>query len=126
MPSHEDMVRTVERYVEAFDKNDPAMASDLYASDATVEDPVGTPLHRGREAIHAFYSTSMQANAKLRLDGPVRTSGDYAAFAFTVFVDFGGPKAIAVIDTFKFDADGKVTEMRAYWSPANMRSLEGA
>ena len=126
MPSHEDMVRTVERYVEAFDKNDPAMASDLYAADATVEDPVGTQIHRGREAIHAFYSTSMQANAKLRLDGPVRTGGDYAAFAFTVLVDFGGPKAIAVIDTFKFDADGKVTEMRAYWSPANMRSLEGA
>ncbi|HMN54640.1 MAG TPA: hypothetical protein PKC32_10700, partial [Sphingopyxis sp.] len=25
----------------------------------------------------------------------------------------------------KFDAEGKVAEMRAYWSPANMRSVAG-
>ena len=91
MPSHEEMVRAVERYVEAFDKADAEMAADLYAQDATVEDPIGTPIHQGRDAIHAFYSMSMQAKAKLRLDGPVRTGGDYAAFAFTVLVDFGGP-----------------------------------
>jgi steroid delta-isomerase len=124
MPSHDDMVRAVERYVEAFDKGDAKMASDLYAENATVEDPIGTPIHQGRDAIHAFYAMSMQAGAKLRLDGPVRTGGDYAAFAFTVFVDFGGPKEIEVIDTFKFDAEGKVTEMRAYWSPVNMRAVE--
>lgn len=125
MPSHEEMVRAVERYVEAFDKADADMAADLYAADATVEDPIGTPIHRGRDAIHAFYSMSMQAKAKLRLDGPVRTGGDHAAFAFTVMVDFGGPKEIEVIDTFKFDAEGKVTEMRAFWGPANMRAVEG-
>lgn len=122
MPSHEEMVRAVERYVEAFDKGDAKMASDLYADDAAVEDPIGTPIHQGRDAIHAFYAMSMQAGAKLRLDGPVRTGGDYAAFAFTVLVDFGGPKEIEVIDTFKFDAAGKVTEMRAFWGPANMRA----
>ena len=125
MPSHEEMVRAVERYVEAFANSDAAMAAELYAADATVEDPIGTPIHRGRDAIHAFYAMSMQAGAKLRLDGPVRTGGDYAAFAFTVIVDFGGPKEIEVIDTFKFDTEGKVTEMRAYWSPANMRTVAG-
>lgn len=125
MPSHEEMVRAVERYVEGFAKGDAAMVADLYAADATVEDPIGTPVHRGRDAIHAFYTMSMQSGARLRLDGPVRTGGDYAAFAFTVIVDFGGPKEIEVIDTFKFDADGKVTEMRAFWSPANMRAVEG-
>ena len=41
-----------------------------------------------------------------------------------MLVDFGGPKEIEVIDTFKFDGEGKVTEMRAYWSPANMRAVE--
>ena len=41
MPSHEDMVRAVERYVEAFDKGDAKMASDLYADNAPVEDPIG-------------------------------------------------------------------------------------
>lgn len=124
MPSHEQMVRTVEQYVQAFDRGDAGMASDLYAEDATVEDPIGTPIHRGRDAIHAFYSTAMQAGAKLRIDGPVRTGGDYAAFAFRVVVDFDGPKEIEVIDTFKFDANGKVTEMRAFWGAANMHAVE--
>lgn len=125
MSSHEEMVRAVERYVEAFEKGDAKMASDLYADNATVEDPIGTPIHTGRDAIHAFYAKSMQAGAKLRLDGPVRTGGGYAAFPFTVLVNFGGPKEIEVVDTFKFDAEGKVTEMRAFWGPANMRAVEG-
>lgn len=125
MPSHEDMVRAVERYVEAFDKGDPEMVVALFAADATVEDPIGTPIHRGHDAIREFYTRSMQASPKLALDGPVRTGGGYAAFPFSVVLNYGGEKKIEVIDTFKFDDDGKVTEMRAYWSPANMHGFEG-
>lgn len=124
MPSHEDMVSTVERYVEAFEKNDPEMVVGLFAADATVEDPIGTPIHRGHDAIREFYTRSMQASPKLQLDGPVRTGGGYAAFAFTVLLNYGGPKKIEVIDTFKFNDEGKVTEMRAYWGPANMQGFE--
>ena len=48
MPSHEEMVRAVERYVEAFDKGDAKMASDLYADNATVEDPIGAKVAGSR------------------------------------------------------------------------------
>ena len=125
MPSHEEMVRAVERYVDAFEKGDPEGVVALFAADATVEDPVGSPAHRGLEAICAFYTGSMATGAKLKLDGPVRTTAEYAAFAFSVILDFGGRKQVDVIDVFRFDEAGKVTEMRAFFGPANMQGFEG-
>ena len=70
MTSPEQMVRAVQTYVEAFDKADPEMVVGLFAPDATVEDPVGTPPHVGHDAIRAFYAASMQTGAKLHLEGP--------------------------------------------------------
>lgn len=120
MPTHEEMVRAVERYVEAFDNSDPAAVRDLFAENATVEDPVGTPPHAGHEAIHAFYARSMQTGARLKLEGPVRTVGNTAAFPFSVHLTLDNrPARIDVIDLFTFDEHGKVTSMRAYFGPAN-------
>ncbi|WOK37441.1 nuclear transport factor 2 family protein [Sphingomonas sp. C3-2] len=124
MPTHDEMVRVVERYVEAFDHNDPEMVVALFAADGTVEDPVGTPAHKGTEAIRAFYTRSMKSTPKLTLEGPVRTAADFAAFAFSVRLNFGGEKKIDVIDTFRFNEEGKVVEMRAYFSPQNMQGFD--
>lgn len=124
MPTHDEMVRVVERYVEAFDQNDPEMVVALFADNATVEDPVGTPAHEGIDAIRAFYTRSMTSNPKLTLEGPVRTAAGYAAFPFTVRLNYGGEKKIDVVDTFKFNEEGKVVEMRAYFSPQNMQGFD--
>lgn len=120
MPTHDEMVRAVERYVAAFDDSDPGAVRDLFAANATVEDPVGTPPHVGHEAIHAFYARSMKTGARLKLEGPVRTADNTAAFPFSVHLTLAdGPTRIDVIDLFTFDDDGKVTSMRAYFGPAN-------
>ncbi|QKS01409.1 SgcJ/EcaC family oxidoreductase [Sphingomonas sp. CL5.1] len=123
MPSHEDKVRVVETYIAAFAKGDPEAVVALFAEDATVEDPVGSPARHGRDAIRAFYVASMATGAKLTLEGPVRTAADYAAFAFSVTLNYGGEKRVDVIDTFRFDDAGKVIEMRAYFGPANMQGF---
>ena len=122
MPSAEDMTAVVHAYVSAFAKGDAAAAADLFADDATVEDPVGTPQKRGRAEILEFYSGSMATGAKLELLGDPRCAGDYVAFPFAVRLDFGGHKSvIEVIDTFRIDSAGKIAEMRAFWGPANMK-----
>lgn len=127
MPSHDEMVRVVERYVAAFDNGDAAAVRDLFAENATVEDPVGTPPHVGHDAIHTFYARSMQTGARLKLDGPVRTVGNTAAFPFSVHLTLdGSPARIDVIDLFSFDEDGKVASMRAYFGPANFHQGAGA
>ncbi len=124
MASQDKMIATVNAYVAAFDAGDADAVAALYAEDCTVEDPIGSPLHQGREAARAFYAQSMAAGAKLTLEGPVRIAGDYAAFAFSVHLMLdGSAKRIDVIDTFKFDAEDKVVEMRAFWGPANMHGF---
>lgn len=124
MATHEEMVRTVEAYVEAFAVGDPERAAALFAEDATLEDPVGSEVLHGRDAIREFYRSSMQTGAKLRLNGPVRASANHAAFAFSVLLNYGGPQEIDVIDTFRFDEAGKVVEMRAFWGPENVRKMD--
>ena len=117
------MEAVVHAYVAAFEAGSADQAAALYAEDAIVEDPVGSPVHRGRDAIRAFYAQSMKTGAKLHLDGPIRIAGDYAVFPFSVHLDFGGKSMrIDVVDTFKFNADGQVAEMRAFWGPTNMSS----
>jgi steroid Delta-isomerase len=124
MPSHEQMISVVKSYVAAFDSGDAEAVVQLYAADATVEDPIGSPALRGHEAIRQFYQRSMATGAKLRLEGAVRTGGNHAAFAFSAHLDLaGGHKRIDVIDSFRFDAAGKVTEMRAFWGPDNMHGF---
>jgi steroid delta-isomerase len=121
MATPEQMTAAVHGYVDAFDKGDPEAVVALFAPDAIVEDPIGTPPKVGHDAIREFYAASMQTGAKLRLEGPIRLATEYAAFAFRVELTMEGKSlTVDVIDTFKFNADGKVTEMRAYFGPSNM------
>jgi steroid Delta-isomerase len=118
------MVATIEAYVAAFEQGSADAVAALYAENATVEDPIGSPIHHGREAVRAFYAESMKTGAKLKLEGPVRVVGDYAVFPFSVNLFYeGSHKRIDVIDTFKFDDQGKVVEMRAFWGPTNMHGF---
>ena len=124
MADAEIMIAAVSGYLAAFEAGDADAVAGLYADNCTVEDPIGAPLHSGREAVRAFYAQSMATGAKLKLEGPPRIAGDYAAFPFSVNLMMGGsPKRIDVIDTFKFDDQGKVVEMRAFWGPTNMHGF---
>ncbi len=115
----QDKIAAVHRYVEAFDKADIEIIKALYASDATVEDPVGTDIHHGIDAIVAFYENALKAGAKLELSGEPRCAGDEVAFPFHVKAP---GMSVEVIDVFKFNAEGKVSSMRAFWGPENIKS----
>jgi steroid delta-isomerase len=124
MPSPDTMAAAVDAYVAAFARGDTQGIVDLFRDDAKVEDPVGAEPIVGKPAITAFYGRATALGARLSLDGPVRTSGASAAFAFTVTVPGGQVTTlIQVIDVFDFDEAGLVTHMRAYWSEANVRAL---
>lgn len=124
MPDPNKMLAAVHAYVAAFDQVSADAVAALYAEDATVEDPIGAPLHHGREAVRAFYAESMKTGARLTLEGPVRITGDYAAFSFSVHLTYdGGVKRIDVIDTFRFNDANQVVEMRAFWGPTNMHGF---
>lgn len=121
MPTVEHMTAAVHAYVDAFERGDPELAVALFADDATIEDPIETPLKIGTDAIREFYNMSMASGAKLVLEGPIRIGGSHAAFAFAAQLKMNDSLiSIHVIDIFRFNDAGKVIEMKAYFGPTNM------
>ncbi len=123
MISPQHVQETMARYVELVDACDIDGIVALYAADATVEDPVGSPPHVGIEAIDRFYREGLgRANARARRTGPVSAShAGSGAVPFCVdLVWNGAPCSIQVIDVMEFDAEGRIRSMKAFWGEANL------
>ncbi|MDX6739883.1 nuclear transport factor 2 family protein [Actinocorallia sp. A-T 12471] len=122
MPTQEEMKAVLRAYVDGFANDDAESVIALFAEDAVVEDPVGTPEKRGLEEIGKFYRDAVASGAKLTLDGPPRGSqGNGAAMAFTIDLPALN-LSIKAVDVFTFDDAGKIAVMRAYWGPDDMKS----
>jgi steroid delta-isomerase len=123
MVSEETMRAAMQAYIDGFEAADVAAIVNLYADDATVEDPVGSEPKRGRAEIEAFYQTAIETGAKLKLSAPIRAShGNSAAMAFEVHLNYQGQAmVISAIDVMTFDEEGKYSSMKAYWGPGDMR-----
>lgn len=113
------MKAAMQAYIDLFNQADAQGVADLYADDASVEDPVGSPVKTGKAAITAFYKMAMQHGAKLELAAPIRAShGNAAAMAFDVNVQ--GKMLIRVIDVMTFNEASQFTSMRAFWGKSDM------
>jgi steroid delta-isomerase len=118
---------TVQAYCEAFTNGDRDAYVALFTDDAWIEDPVGTPRHVGPEAIGAFFdmSSSMAESIELRQTGPVRVAAGECAFPMQARPTIGGSVlCVDIIDVMTFDDTGKITTMRAFWDPAEMRPAD--
>ncbi len=114
---------TVNRYIELVAKGSADDIVELYADDATVEDPVGGEVHIGRQAIRGFYAAVSDAQRECELV-TLRVAGNEAAFQLRLTVTAGEHRmVIEPIDVMVFDAHGKVTAMKAYWSAADVTQL---
>jgi steroid delta-isomerase len=103
------------RYCELVTAGDADAVARLYAEDAVVEDPVGSSLHRGRDAIREFYRASA-GSVRLELEGRVRTAGNEGAAAMIARPVADPSLRIETLDVMTFGDDGLVTAMRAWWS----------
>ena len=126
MPSPEQIADTVNRYISLVAKGSADDLVELYADDATVEDPVGGEVHIGRQAIHGFYS-GLTGTENVERESELvtlRVAGNEAAFSFRLTVAAGDSRMlIEPIDVMVFGEDGKVTAMKAYWSADNVTQL---
>ncbi len=121
MVDADHMVAAVEAYVRSYNRSDLDGVCAVFAEDAVVEDPVGTPPRLGQAALREFFAVGIAAGARLTLDGPVRCADGHAAFVFHVDLEWDGKATrIDVIDVFTFDNEGKVASMKAYFGAANM------
>ena len=67
-----DKIAMVHKYVEAFDKADIDIIREIFSDDARVEDPVGTDIHDGLEAVCAFYEGALLS--LIHISEPTRPS----------------------------------------------------
>jgi steroid delta-isomerase len=123
MPSA-DPAATVHRYLELVAKKGVAdEITALYTEDATIEDPIGSDLRRGTDAVHEFYAAFDNADKQTELL-ELRVGGNAAAFLWRLSIDFGDSgSVIEPISAMTFDDDAKITSMRAFWSPADAKPL---
>ncbi len=123
MPSEQEMKAALQKYIDAFQERDADALAALFAEDATVEDPVGSEVLRGKEAITAFYRKAVLVVTHMALSTPIRGShGNAAAMAFDFEMNLGGRKVkTSAIDVMEFDADGKIKTMRAYWGKGDSK-----
>ena len=123
MPSPEAIADTINRYIRLVAKGSADDLVELYADDATVEDPVGGEVHIGRQAIHGFYSAVDNLERECELVS-LRVAGNEAAFQFRLTMSAGDSRmVIEPIDVMVFSDDGKVTAMKAYWSANDVTQL---
>jgi steroid Delta-isomerase len=122
MSTPEDNAKTVNTYLELAAQGRTDDIVDLYAQDATVEDPVGGEVHIGREAIRGFYSMIPAGDNATEMF-TLRTLGQEAAFYWALTVALGGNRVrIEIISTMTFNDDGRIASMKAYWGPENVIS----
>ena len=122
MSKQEQMAAAPAAYLKALDNQDLDAVMALYADDAVVEDPVGSEPHVGIEAVRAFYASVVEFKLESKLTGQLRIAGDEVAFPFQVKNDSFGLR-MNIIDVFKFNDEGKVCSMRAFWGESNSETL---
>lgn len=124
--SEHQMKAALQTYIDGFTAQDAGMLIELFADDATIEDPVGSEPVRGKDAIAKFYSEGVKVVTHMALSAPIRAShSNAAAMAFDFEMDLGGQKIrTSAIDVMEFDGTGKIKHMRAYWGPSDSRVLE--
>jgi steroid Delta-isomerase len=130
MPADADAIRrTVDAYTAAFSAGDQDAYVGLFAADARVEDPVGSPVRVGHDDIRAFFveMSALSDSTELVLTGPVRVAAGEAAFPMQARPTIGGATFVVdIIDVMGFDDDAKITSMRAFWDAAEMRPADDA
>lgn len=118
MADAEAIRKTIHTYCERFG-DDREGWLELFADDATVEDPIGSDLTVGKEAIGAFWDAThgLADTITLTPSGYVKVAGNEAAFAMDARMDSAdGANGMTIIDVMTFDDDAKITSQRAYWS----------
>ena len=124
MPDASHIRAVYDRYVELFNHGDVDGIVDLYAADATIEDPVGAEVRVGHAAIREFYEASA-GTMTLRRTGLVRVAASQGACPLVILMGPAGKqRALDIISVTTYDEVGKIASMRAWWSFDDLRPLD--
>ena len=111
-------------YIDLLTNGTAEQIADLFAADATVEDPIGADIRNTREQLVEFYSIITGMDEHVATLNWKKIAGDTAVFEFTLVTGTSDMRfEITPIDIMVFDADGKISSMRAVWAPSDLKQL---
>ena len=112
------MRSALDAYVESFNGRDRARWVELFAADARQEDPVGSPVNVGHEAIGAFFD-AMEGMGRITLSQarPSIVSESEALLFLTAVTRTNGLVITVpyIVDHIVFDDSGHMTSLRSFW-----------
>jgi steroid Delta-isomerase len=113
-----DQIRAaIDAYVDGYNRADREAVVALFAPDAELIDPVGTPTHKGADGIRSFWDQVRSITEDIKLV-PQETvvCGSEAVMVFvTEARSDGAGMRMTVVDVFEFDVAAKITRLKAYW-----------
>jgi steroid delta-isomerase len=108
----------VAHYLTRHAENDLEGVVALFEEDATVEDPVGSPIHHGIDSVRAFYAATHRSNGPMTIErvGAILVGGDEVALHVRAGLDKpGSPPAMDVIYVLRLGASGRISSLRAWF-----------
>jgi len=125
MSEYEIAVTIADTYMKAMSEGDFDTVVTLYADDAILEDPVGSDVLTGKEAISKFYHGNVGLDLTCTRTGKVRYCNREMVFPFEcIFKSPDGTMKIEIIDHFILNEENKVVSMRAFWSHETSSPVE--
>jgi steroid delta-isomerase len=127
MTAAHPIAELLRRYAACISAGDKRGIVALYADDATAEIPVGGPVHRGIDAIRAFYVGNTLAE-RVEISGAICIAGNEAAAPMRAVIERdGGRVEIDVIDVVEVDpATHRIKKLRAFFDLAGARRVDAA
>lgn len=125
IPDQKRMKQALQAYVDLTNAGDAAGLAALFAPDARIEDPIGSPL-KTREEFSVHLANGAAYGARIIPVAPIRGSfGPEAALMFDVeYTPPGGKRTrVRSLDVCTFNDEGLITAMRAYWGPDDVEEI---
>ena len=95
----------------------------LYAPNASIQIPVGGPVHAGIDAVRAFYRDNELAR-KVEITGPACVAGREGAVPMRATIAREGDLLeIDVIDVAELDEKGRLVRLRAFFDLCGARKI---
>lgn len=121
-----DLAEVFRRYAAFVSANDVEGIVSLYAPDASIQIPVGGPVHAGIDRVRAFYRDNELAR-KLEITGPICLAGREGAVPMCATIARDGElMEVDVIDVAEIDEAGRLVKLRAFFDLAGARRLGSA
>ena len=97
--------------------------ASLYAPNASIQIPVGGPVHAGIDAVRAFYRDNELAR-KVEITGPACVAGREGAVPMRATIARDGDlMEVDVIDVAELDEQGRLLRLRAFFDLGGARKI---